>query len=138
FVGREREMAEVNRLLASSHLVTLTGTGGGGKTRLALRVAGDLQEAFADGVWLVELAGLADPVLVSQTVASALGVREEPGRALIQTLSDYLRPKSLLLVLDNCEHLLSGCAQVAERLLKACSKLRILATSREALQIAGE
>jgi predicted ATPase/DNA-binding SARP family transcriptional activator len=138
FVGREREMAEVNRLFASSHLVTLTGTGGGGKTRLALRVAGDLQEAFADGVWLVELAGLADPVLVSQTVASALGVREEPGRALIQTLSDYLRPKSLLLVLDNCEHLLSGCAQVAERLLKACSKLRILATSREGLQIAGE
>src|SRR5205807_1479982 len=106
FIGREQAMAEVKRLLTAARLLTLTGAGGCGKTRLALQVAADLLEEYAVGVWLVELAALADPALVPQTVAAALGVREEPGRPLIATLLDYLKPKVLLLVLDNCEHLL--------------------------------
>jgi predicted ATPase len=122
----------------SCSLLTLTGAGGCGKTRLALQVAADLVEEFADGVWLVELAALADPALAPQTVASALGVREEPDRPLIETLVDYLRPKSLLLVLDNCEHLLTACAHLADVLLRSCPELRLLASSREGLGIAGE
>src|SRR5439155_4023024 len=106
FIGRERDMAEVQRLLATTHLLTLTGSGGCGKTRLALQVAAEVAEQFAEGVWLVELAALTDSALVPQTVATALGVREEPGRPLTATLTDTLRSKSLLLVLDNCEHLL--------------------------------
>jgi len=138
FIGREREMAEVKRLLTTTRLLTLTGSGGCGKTRLALQVAADLVEEFANGVWLVELAALTDPALVPQAVASALGVREEPGRPLLATLSDYLKAKRLLLLLDNCEHLVAACAYLAEALLRACPHLRILATSREALNIAGE
>jgi predicted ATPase/class 3 adenylate cyclase len=138
FVGREREMAEVRRLLRSTRLLTLTGAGGCGKTRLALQVAADLLEQYADGVWLVELAALADPALVPQTVAAALGVREQPGRSLTETLSGYLRRKSLLLLLDNCEHLLAACSHLAESLLRSCPNLRILASSREGLGIAGE
>lgn len=138
FIGREREMAEVKQLLHTTSLLTLTGAGGCGKTRLALQVAADLLEEYPDGVWLVELATLADPTLVPQTVASALGVREEPGRPLFATLSDYLSPKHLLLVLDNCEHLVEACATLANSLLRGCPKLRILATGREALGIAGE
>ncbi len=138
FVGREKEMAEVQRLLSTTALLTLTGAGGCGKTRLALQVAADLLEEYPDGVWLVELAPLADPALVPQTVASVLGVREEPGRPLTATLTDYLRLKQALLVLDNCEHLLAACAAVAEALLKTCPNLRILATSREGLGIFGE
>src|SRR5204862_4100040 len=128
FVGREREMAEVKRLLATAHLLTLTGSGGCGKTRLALQVAAEVAEQFADGVWLVELAALTDAALVPQSVATALGVREEPGRPLTATLTEYLRPKSLLVVLDNCEHLLSACAELADGLLRACPKLRIVAS----------
>jgi predicted ATPase/DNA-binding SARP family transcriptional activator len=138
FIGREREMAEVNRLLASNRLLTLTGPGGCGKTRLALQVAVDLPAAYADGVWLVELAAVADPALVPQSVSAALGVREEPGRPLTQTLLDYLRPRSLLLVVDNCEHLLAACAQLAALLLRACPQLSLLASSREGLGIMGE
>jgi predicted ATPase/class 3 adenylate cyclase len=138
FIGREREMREVKEFLATTWLLTLTGSGGCGKTRLALQVAADLLEAYADGVWLVELAALADPTLVPQTVASPLGVREEPGRPLTATLTDYLRPKQVLLILDNCEHLLTACAQLVEGLLRGCPKLRILASSREGLGIGGE
>jgi predicted ATPase/class 3 adenylate cyclase len=138
FIGREREMAEVRRLLATTHLLTLTGAGGSGKTRLALQIAADLVEEYTDGVWLVELAALSSPALVPQAVAAVLGVREEPGRPLTQTLADCLRPKSLLLLLDNCEHLLSACAPLISSLLSACAKLRILATSREGLSIVGE
>src|SRR5207248_10824042 len=98
FVGREKEMVEVRQLLSTTALLTLTGSGGCGKTRLALQVAADLLEEYADGVWLVELASLADPALVPQAVASALGVREAPGRPLTGTLVDYLKPKSLLLI----------------------------------------
>jgi predicted ATPase len=138
FIGREREIAEVKRLLSSSPLLTLTGAGGCGKTRLALQVAADRVEAYADGVWLVELAALADPALVPQAVAAALRVREAPGRSLTEMLVEYLRPKRMLLLLDNCEHLLAACAQVTETVMRACPHLRILATSREALGLMGE
>src|SRR5439155_531895 len=125
-------------LLAATRLLTLTGSGGCGKTRLSLQVAADLLEEYVDGVWLVELAALGDPALVPQTVAAALGVREEPGRPLTATLTDYLKPKTLLLILDNCEHLLAACAQLADTLLRACPSLRLLASSREGLGIGGE
>jgi non-specific serine/threonine protein kinase len=138
FIGREAEVAAVRALLAHHRLVTLTGEGGSGKTRLALQVAGELLEAYADGVWLVELAPLADPALVVQAVATALGVREEPGRALMTSLSEYLREKTLLLVLDNCEHLVAACAELVSDLLRCCPKLTIVATSREGLGVAGE
>jgi len=138
FIGREREMGEVKVLLATTRLLTLTGSGGCGKTRLALQVVAEVLEEYLDGVWLVELAALADPNLVPQTVAAALGVREEPNRPLLATLADYLRPRSLLLLLDNCEHLLATCAQLADTLLRACPNLTVLASSREGLGIAGE
>ncbi len=138
FVGREKELAEVKRLLEDTRLLTLTGSGGCGKTRLALAVAGDLVEVFEDGVWMVELAPLADPTLVPQAVASFLRVREQPGRSPTETLSEHLGSKKVLLVLDNCEHLIEACAALAEALLRSCPELRVLATSREALGIVGE
>src|ERR687890_2855958 len=104
FVGREKELAEVKRLLKDNRFLTLTGSGGCGKTRLALAAAAELVEGFEDGVWMVELAPLAEPTLVPQAVASTLGVSEQPGRSLIDTLSYYLASKKVLLVLDNCEH----------------------------------
>jgi len=138
FVGREKEIAAVKRLIGANRLTTLTGPGGTGKTRLSLRVASDLLDSFVNGVWFVELAPLADPALVPQTVLATLGLREETGRPLIDTLSDYLRAKMALLILDNCEHLVEASAQLAEALLQACPNLRILASSREALSIPGE
>ena len=138
FVGRERETVEVERALAMTRLLTLTGVGGSGKTRLALEVAGELAGTYADGAWLVELAPLSEPELLPQAVATVLGVREQPGNLPIATLQETLRTKELLLVLDNCEHLIDACARLAETLLSACPGLRILATSREALGIAGE
>jgi non-specific serine/threonine protein kinase len=140
FIGRVREQAEVQRLLSATRLLTLTGSGGCGKTRLALEVATDLllKGEFADGVWWVELATLADPALTPQAVASTLGVQEQPGKLLRETLSDYLRPKKLLLVLDNCEHMVAACAQLVEGLLRTCPKLKVLATSRESLSVSGE
>jgi predicted ATPase/DNA-binding CsgD family transcriptional regulator len=138
FVGREKELAEVERLLEDNRLLTLTGSGGCGKTRLALAAARELVERFEDGAWMVELAALADPSLVPQAVASTLGIREQPGRSPTETVADYLRTKNVLLVLDNCEHLVESCAGLAEALLRACPELRILATSREALGITGE
>jgi len=139
FVGRGKEIAETKRLLSEAHLVTLTGPGGTGKTRLLLHVAADLLEAFSDGVWFVELAPLSDPGLVPQTVAMALGVREIVGRPITETLMDYLRAKKdLLLLLDNCEHLVEACARLMDSLLHTCPCLRLLASSREVLGIAGE
>jgi non-specific serine/threonine protein kinase len=138
FIGRERELAEVKRLLQGTRLLTLAGPGGCGKTRLALQLASEVVVEMRDGAWLVELASLSDPALVPQTVASALGMREQPGRALLDTLADYLQSKELLLILDNCEHLLAACARLSEALLHSCAQIHILATSRERLNILGE
>jgi predicted ATPase/DNA-binding SARP family transcriptional activator/DNA-binding CsgD family transcriptional regulator len=138
FVGREQEMLEVKRALAMTPLLSLTGAGGSGKTRLALEVARDLVGAYPDGVWLVELAPLSEGKLVPHAVADALGVSEQPGRSLAETLVDDLRNKRLLLVLDNCEHLIDAAAQLADILLSSCPRLRVLATGREALAVEGE
>ncbi len=138
FFGREPEIIQLRELLAEYRLVTVTGTGGVGKTRLALRVAEDLVAGFRDGIWLIELAPLSDPALVPQAVAVALGVREDPGRPFVEPLIRFLRGRQLLLLLDNCEHLLAACAELADRLLRACPRLTILATSREPLNSAGE
>ncbi|CAA9497686.1 MAG: hypothetical protein AVDCRST_MAG12-2460 [uncultured Rubrobacteraceae bacterium] len=138
FVGRDRELVGVKRALAMTRLLTLTGAGGCGKTRLALEVAGDLAGAYPDGIWLVELAEFSDPALVARRVAETLNVREQPDRPLAATLADSLRSRDLLLVMDNCEHLIDACAQLADTLLEGCTGLRILATSREALNVTGE
>jgi predicted ATPase/DNA-binding CsgD family transcriptional regulator len=137
-VGRSREVSEVGRLLADSRLLTLIGPGGSGKTRLALAVAKDVAHDFEDGAWLVELAPLSDPDLVPQAVASVLGVRETPGAALVDSLRVRLASGDTLLVLDNCEHLVGACADLAGKLLGSCPRLRVLATSREALGVLGE
>ena len=138
FVGRAWEIAEVKRLLAAARLITLTGSGGAGKTRLALQVAADMVDSYRDGVWLAEFAPIADPALVPKTVASALNVPEQPGREMMETLVDALRPKALLLLLDNCEHLLAACRDLAAALLRRCPQLHIMATSREGLGVPGE
>jgi len=138
FIGREREITELKRLLGTTRLLTLTGIGGAGKTRLALQVAAELLDVFADGVWLVELAPLSDPGLVPHTVAAALGVREEPGRTVLESLVDFAGPKSLLLMLDNCEHVISASAHLVDTLVRACPSARIMATTREPLGIASE
>ena len=138
FIGRENELAQVKELLAATRLLTLTGVGGCGKTRLALQAAADMVDQHPDGVWLVEQAALADPNLVAQTVAMTLGLRMQADRAALEALTHYLRSKRCLLVLDNCEHLLLTCAEMGDALLRACPSLRILASSREGLGIAGE
>jgi len=138
FVGRGREMAEITSNLAATRLLTLLGPGGTGKTRLALQVGSDLLDRFPKGVWLVELAPVADPEVVVATTAAVFNVREAPGRPLLDSLIDYLKPRALLLILDNCEHLIGASAQLANTLLRACPQLRILATSREPLGVPGE
>ncbi len=138
FIGREGQIDEVTRLLAAARLLTLTCAGGCGKTRLALRVGMDVLPVYPDGVWLVELAALADPALVAQAAARAVNVKKAPGRPVIDSLIDHLRAKTSLLILDNCEHVIEAAARVAEALLRACPGLRILATSREPLRTAGE
>jgi predicted ATPase len=138
FVGREAELAAVRELLARHRLVTLTGPGGTGKTRLALQVAADVLPEYPDGVWLAELAGLADPALVPPAVAAAAGVREAPGWPVLAALTEALRPRRVLLLLENCEHLVEACARLAEALLRACPDVRLLATSREPLRLSGE
>ncbi|MDV6268363.1 protein kinase domain-containing protein [Rhodococcus globerulus] len=138
FVGRRTELAEVKNLLSVSRLVTLTGIGGVGKTRLALRVASNVQRDFADGVWLVELGELHDESLVVGAVAAELGVRDQSSRPLTEILVEFLATRTLLLVLDNCEQVIDAVAALAEVLLRACPQLRILTTSREPLGIGGE
>jgi len=138
FVGRESELGEVTRLLGSARLLTLTGAGGIGKTRLALQVAHEVLNAYADGVWLVELGALADPALVPQAIAAVFGVPEQPGRPVADALADALAHREALLVLDNCEHMVAAAAEIADALLRSCPSLRFLATSREPLSTAGE
>ncbi|RPJ21863.1 MAG: adenylate/guanylate cyclase domain-containing protein [Chloroflexi bacterium] len=138
FIGREREMQEARKLLAPAHLLTLIGPGGTGKTRLSLQLAADQLAEFKDGAWLVELAPLTDPVFILSTIASVLELHEVPGIPLINILIDYLRARELLLILDNCEHMIEESAQIADQLLHACPQLKIIASSREALGIGGE
>jgi non-specific serine/threonine protein kinase len=138
FVGREQEIAQLEELVTAHRLVTLTGAGGAGKTRLAIEVASRLTDAFPDGVWLVELAALSDPRLVPQAAAQVFEVKEQPRRPLIETLSDHLASKKLLLVLDNAEHLLEGCVQFVDLVLRRSPGVAILVTSRERLGMAGE
>jgi predicted ATPase/DNA-binding CsgD family transcriptional regulator len=138
FVGREREMGEVERGLAATRLLTLTGAGGSGKTRLALEVARSLVGAYPDGVWLVELAPLSEGALVPKEVAGALGVPERRAQPLDDTLAEVLKDRELLLLVDNCEHLLEATARLVDRLLDSCPHLSVLATSREAICVEGE
>jgi predicted ATPase/DNA-binding CsgD family transcriptional regulator len=138
FFGREYQIAQLIELVSEHPLVTLTGAGGVGKTRLSLQVAGAVLDDFADGVWLVELAALSNAALVAPQAAAAFGLRDDPGRPIIETLTAFLRDRETLLVLDNCEHLLDACAQLADILLRACPNLRILASSREPLAAYGE
>jgi len=138
FVGREREMLEVKRALAMTRLLTLTGSGGSGKTRLALEVARDLVGTYPDGVWVVELAPLSEGTLVPQVAAEALGVQEQPDSPLLESLLDDLGAKETLLILDNCEHLIDPAARLTDTLLDSCPRLRVLATSREPLGVTGE
>jgi predicted ATPase/DNA-binding SARP family transcriptional activator len=138
FIGREREMSEVKERLRATRLLTFTGVGGCGKTRLALEVTAQVLAGYTHGVWLVELAELTDPALVPQTVAAVLRVREQPGRSIVEVLTGSLRERQALLVLDNCEHLVAACASLADTLLRSCPDLRILATSRQPLGIMGE
>jgi predicted ATPase/class 3 adenylate cyclase len=138
FIGREKAMEAIKTLLEQTRLLTLTGAGGSGKTRLALQVAADALEQYPDGVWLVELAPLAEADLVVQSVAQVLDVREQAGQPFLRTLTEHLKSKRLLLLLDNCEHLVSACAHLVAALLRSCPSVKVLATSREALSIAGE
>jgi predicted ATPase/DNA-binding SARP family transcriptional activator len=138
FVGREKELDELSRLISQNRLVTLLGAGGIGKTRLALRAGQSLLNQHPDGVWFVPLESITDEDVVAQTVASALAIAPSSEHALVETLTQELQNKNLLLILDNCEHLLDACAQLAEPLLKTCPAVHILATSREALRLEGE
>jgi predicted ATPase/class 3 adenylate cyclase len=138
FVGREKELADVKKLLQDTHLLTLIGPGGTGKTRLSIRAADDLLSHYPDGLWLVELAPISDALLVPRTAAVAMGLREDLQRPAIDLLCDYLHNKQLLLILDNCEHLVDACARMVDRILQAAPDIRILASSREALGIGGE
>jgi predicted ATPase len=138
FVGRQKEISDIKGLVSQHRLVTLTGSGGCGKTRLALEVANQLLERFGDGVWWVDLAPLPDVSLVSQKVAQSLGVRALTDQMLDDTLINFLRTRQVLLLLDNCEHLIAACANLVAKLLSGCGELKILTTSREALGITGE
>src|SRR6516225_10426818 len=137
FIGRERELAEIKRLLHSARLLTLTGPAGCGKTRIALQLASGLFEDYPNGVAWVGLETLADPGLVPQALASAMGVRERQGHPVTETLLDNLRSKTILLLLDNCEHVLSACAGLCDSLLRHCPTVKILTTSREGLGVVG-
>jgi len=138
FIGRERERAQLRERLSSARLVTLTGAGGAGKTRLALMVAASMESELEHGVWLVELAALTDPALIPTALATALGVLSSADRGTLESLLEYLSERHTLLVLDNCEHLVADCAQLADQVLRRCPGVRILATSREMLNVPGE
>ncbi|MBX7044043.1 MAG: tetratricopeptide repeat protein [Ignavibacteria bacterium] len=138
FVGREEEMRQIRSKLKNARLLTLTGPGGTGKTRLALQIAADVIDQFANGVWFVELDTIHDPESLPQEILLSLGVKEEAKQNAEQTLSEFLNKKELLLVLDNCEHLIESCSLLAEKLLKSSAGVKILATSREALRCLGE
>jgi predicted ATPase/class 3 adenylate cyclase/DNA-binding CsgD family transcriptional regulator len=138
FVGRDAELAQLRELLAENRLLTLTGAGGAGKTRLATELAGQLSDQFGNGVWYVDLAPITDPDLVPTTAARALGLPDQPGRSTMDTLTRFIADRQMLVVLDNCEHLLDACAALMVALLEACAGLTLLVTSREPIGVAGE
>ncbi len=138
FIGRERELVEVRALVASSRLVTLTGAGGCGKTRLGLQAAAELLDGSGDGVWLVELAAVLDEDAVASAICQALGMTSQPGRPVLEALTDALAPQDVLIVLDNCEHLIGACAKTADAIVRGCPRVHLVATSREPLGIGGE
>ena len=138
FIGRDQEVAELRVLVESSRLVTLTGAGGSGKTRLGLQVAAGLLDGSGDGVWLVELAAVSEEDAVASAICGALGIAAQPGRLALDTLLDALAPQDMLIVLDNCEHLIGGCAKAADAVLRRCPGVHLMATSREPLGIGGE
>src|SRR5215210_4766496 len=138
FVGRHRELDELGELLGSTCLLTLTGAGGCGKTRLALQLAADAVERYPDGAWWLELAPLSDPALIDSALATMLGVRPLPGRTPVEAAVLHLGPHRALVLLDNCEHVLEPCRQLARALLRGCPDVTIVATSREPLGIGGE
>src|SRR5262245_54290756 len=138
FIGRKKEINEIKALLNSARLVTLTGSGGTGKTRLSQEVGTDELVNFPHGVWLIELASLTDPSQIIPAMAQVFGLQELPFRPLASLVVDYLRDKKLLIILDNCEHLIEACAHLADDLLHQCAGLKILSSSREALGIGGE
>ena len=138
FVGRGRELSELQRIASDARALTLCGAGGIGKTRLAIRLAAELAAGFPDGTWFVDLSDLQQPDLVASRIASVIGVLEEPGRPLLATLADAFRPRRMLIVLDNCEHLIDACARVCQRLLASAAGLQIIGTSREPLRVAAE
>jgi len=138
FIGREEEMKNVKSLLKQTHLLTLTGSGGSGKTRIALQCAADVIDDFVNGVWFVELASLFEPALLPQAIMKVFGLKEEPKKTSEEILNNYLRGKEILIILDNCEHLIEACSKFTEKLLSNCPKLKIIATSREALRCEGE
>ena len=138
FIGRDRELAEVRALVGSSRLVTLTGAGGSGKTRLSLQVAAELLDGSGDGVWLVELAAVSDEDAVAPAICRALGIAAQPGRPVPEILLDALAPQDVLIVLDNCEHLIGACAKTADAIVRHCPRVHLVATSREPLGIGGE
>jgi len=138
FIGREKEILDIKKLLSGTRLLTLTGPGGTGKTRLSLQAAAELIDDFNNGVWIVELAPLTDPLLISVTIAGALGISGQPGQESFETLLNYLKQKEILIILDNCEHLIDECASITEKLLQSCTGLKIMTTSREALRSQGE
>jgi predicted ATPase len=138
FIGRETELGEIKRLVENNRFVTLTGSGGVGKTRHALQISAEVLDDFPDGAWFIELASVSDSATVISAVATALGVREDQGRPLLAALTEHLRKKTLLLLLDNCEHLLDACARLVDPLLQECPQLKVMMSSREPLGIAGE
>ena len=138
FIGREREIEEAEVLLERTRLLTLLGIGGLGKTRLSLQIAGEVLDSYRDGAWFVDLAPIRDPSIMASETAKVLGVREVPGRLLIETLCAHLKPRKLLLILDNCEHLIEPAAELIHAILRAAPEVRIIATSREALRVPGE
>ena len=138
FIGRERELAELRPLVSGSRLVSLTGPGGSGKTRLAVQLAAEAVGGWENGIWFIDLSALVDPDLVSRSVAIALGVREEAGRPIADTVVDALSERHLLMLLDNCEHLVDGCAKFADLLVRSCPRVHVLGTSREPLGLPGE
>jgi predicted ATPase/class 3 adenylate cyclase len=138
FIGREKELGEIKELVKESRLVTLTAFGGSGKTRLSLQVAAEMLDGTGGGVWFVDLAPITEPGLVAAAVAQAIGVREESGRPVSETLLEAIGDRFLLIVLDNCEQVIDACAKLADAILRSCPKTHILATSREPLQIGGE